>query len=131
MAKVHVISLKLGASHGLWQYKVSGTHERVILHGMSPILNTTCQLLGHDRRDHSVVYLFSFSDGPFETWQVLLERVAETSDGGCHYRAASSNVGELRAKGTLPAFMGSQYFDGWPARIFFRLEPSLTGEIQS
>ena len=44
MSQVHVFSLKVGSSHGLWQYKLRGTHDRVMMHSLCHILNKTCQL---------------------------------------------------------------------------------------
>ena len=46
--EVHVFSLKVGNAHGLWQYKLSGSHDRVMLHSLRHILGKTCQLLGLD-----------------------------------------------------------------------------------
>ena len=128
MSKVHVFSLKVGTSHGLWQYKVAGTHERIIMHGLCDTLDRTCQLLGYDATDRSTVYLFYFSDEPFPGYQVSLERVRETSDG-CYYRVTQSTIGPFKAVGLFPVVVKSDYLLSWPAGIYFRLERSLAGGI--
>jgi hypothetical protein len=129
MAPVHVFSVKLGTSHGLWQYKTRGTHDRVVLHGFRHVLNATCQLLGFDHADRSVIYLFRFSSEPFEDYQVCLQKIRETSAGGCHYQVAHSRIGGFRAEGLLPAFVRTDYLVTWPQRIYYSLERSLTGGI--
>jgi hypothetical protein len=131
MSQVHVFSLKVGTSHGLWQYKVSGTHERVMMHGLRHILNKTCQLLGYEFADRSAVYLFNFSAEPFEGYQVRLEKMRTAADGGCHYRVVQSNIGAFTANGVFPAIVNTNYLRGWPERIYFKLEKSLTGGIVS
>ena len=85
-----MLSLKRGASHGLWQYKIVGTHQRVMMDGLRNVLDTTCRALGFGGSDRSVVYLFYFSTEPFEGCQVGLEKVRETSDGDCSYKVGSS-----------------------------------------
>ena len=129
MSPVNVFSLKVGASHGLWQYKLSGTHDRVMMHSLRHILNKTCQLLGCNCADRAVVYLFYFSAEPFEGYQVRLEKMREVADGGCHYRVIQSNIGTFMANGVFPAFVSTNYLRGWPERIYFKLEKSLTGGI--
>ncbi len=129
MSQVHVFSLKVGSSHGLWQFKLSGTHDRVMMHGLRHILDKTCQLLGFDQADRSAVYLFYFSAEPFEGYQVCLEKMREVADGGCHYRVNQSKIGALMANGVFPAIVNTNYLRGWPERIYFRLEKSLTGGI--
>ncbi len=131
MHGVHVVSLKRGTSHGLWQYKVRGTHDRVMMHGLQQILDKTCRLLGYTTSDRSVVYIFSFSAGTFEGYHVCLERMREGPDGGCYYRATRSPIGDFEAKGLFPAVLRTFYLHEWPERIYFKLERSLTGEIQS
>lgn len=131
MADVHVISLKVGTSHGLWQYKLSGTHERVIVHGMRPLLDATCSLLGYDRADREAIYLFHFSAESFQGWQVCLERMKEVPGRGCWYRVHHSTIGAFQAKGLIPSAMDSRYLHGWPERIFFMLEKSTVGGIVS
>ena len=129
---VHRLSLKIGNANGLWQYKLAGTHEKVVLHSLRHILDSTCQLLGFGRADRSVVYLFSFSSEPFPGCQVCLERLKEVREGhgtGCFYRVSQSTIGDFRAQGLFPAVVNATYFSGWPERIFFKLERSLTGEI--
>jgi hypothetical protein len=128
MPKVHVFSLKVGTSHGLWQYKVAGTHERIIMRGLRDTLDRTCQLLGYDSTDRSAVYLFYFSAEPFPGYQVYLERVRETSDG-CYYRVKESNIGQFKAVGLFPVIVNSDYLLSWPAGIYFKLERSLAGGI--
>ena len=54
MSQVHVFSLKVGTSHGLWQFKLSGTHDRVMMHSLRHILDKTCQLLGHKYADRLI-----------------------------------------------------------------------------
>jgi len=132
MPEVHVFSLKVGTSHGVWQYKLSGTHDRVMMHSLRHILNKTCQLLGFDIRDRSIVYLFSFSAEPFQSYHICLERIREAWDGngtGCYYRVERSNIGKLTGEGLFPAFVNTDYLRSWPQRIYFRLEKSLTGGI--
>jgi hypothetical protein len=77
-----VFSLKVGSSHGLWRYKLSGTHDRVMMHSLRRILDTTCQLLGYTSADRSAVYLFYFCAEPFKGYQVCLERMRVVADGG-------------------------------------------------
>ena len=129
-APVHVFSLKVGTAHGLWQYKVSGTHEKIVLHSLRHILDATCQLLGFDATDRSVVYLFRFSAEPFQDFQVCLVKTRETSDG-CRYRVDESGIGigEFRAEGVFPSFVRTSYLGAWPERIYFTLERSMTGGI--
>lgn len=129
MAEVHVFSLKVGTSHGLWQYKLNGTHDKVMMHSLRHILNRACQLLGFDYADRSVVYLFSFSAEPFEGYQVCLERMREARDGGCYYRAKQSKIGDFMAKGLFPAIVNTSYLHSWPERIYFKLEKSIAGGI--
>ncbi|MGA2614347.1 MAG: hypothetical protein ABSG38_12985 [Spirochaetia bacterium] len=129
MAEMHVFSLKIGSSHGLWQYKLSGTHDRVMMHSLRRILDTTCQLLDYSCADRSAVYLFYFSAEPFEGCQVCLEKMRAAASGGCHYRVKQSNIGAFMANGVFPAIVNSNYLRGWPERIYFRLEKSLTGGI--
>jgi hypothetical protein len=130
-AQVHALSLKRGASHGLWQYKIVGTHERVIVNGLRNILDKTCQALGESGSDRSVVYLLHFSAEPFEGCQVGLERVRETTDGDCYYRVRASTIGEFTARGRFPAIVRRSYLGAWPEMIYFRLEKSMTGGIVS
>ncbi len=132
MSEVHVFSLKVGTSHGLWQYKFRGTHVRVMMHGLRHILDKTCQLLGYDCADRSAVYLFYFSDEPFQGHHVCLQKMMETKqehDGGCYYKVKQSNIGDFAARGLFPAIVSASYFGGWPERIYFRLEKSLAGGI--
>jgi len=132
VAEVHVFSLKVGTAHGVWQYKLSGTHDKVMMHSLRHILNTTCQLLGFDCADRSVVFLFYFSAEPFQGCHVCLERIREAWDGsgmGCYYRVRQSNIGHLRAVGLFPAVVNTGYLRAWPERIYFKLEKSLTGGI--
>jgi hypothetical protein len=132
MSKVNVFSLKIGTSHGLWQYKLSGTHDKVMLHNLRHILNKACQLLGYDYSDRSVVYLFYFSAEPFEGYQVYLEKMNETRDRdgtGCYYRVKHSNIGAFMAAGLFPAILNTSYLHAWPERIYFKLEKSLAGGI--
>ena len=132
MADVHVFSLKVGASHGVWQYKFSGTHDKVMMHGLRHILDKTCLLLGLDRADRSVVFLFHFSAEPFQGCQVCLERIREAWDGsgmGCYYRVRQSRIGDIKAVGLFPAMVAAGYLRAWPPRIYFKLEKSLTAEI--
>jgi hypothetical protein len=126
---VHTLSEKVGNSHGLWQYKLAGTHERVILHGARSILDGTCRLLGFDGADRSTVYLFSFSAQPFPGFQVCVEKVREAGDAGCFYKVSLSLIGDFRARGQLPGALNDRYFRGWPEKIYLKLERSLTGEI--
>jgi hypothetical protein len=130
LSQVHVLSLKVGTSHGLWQYKISGTHDRVMMDSLRHVLDRTCQRLGFDRSDRSVVYLFQFSAGPFQGHQVCLERVREGSKG-CYYRVTQSTIGGFTAYGLFPAIINATYLHGWPERIYFRLERSLAGGIVS
>ena len=130
-AHVHVLSLKRGASHGLWQYKIVGTHERVILNGLRNILDKTCQALGESESDRSVVYLLHFSAEPFEGCQVGLEKVRETTDGDCYYRVRASNIGGFTANGRFPAIVRGSYLGAWPEMIYFMLEKSIAGGIVS
>jgi len=132
VAEVHVFSLKVGTSHGVWQYKLSGTHDKVMMHSLRHILDKTCQLLGFDRADRSVVFLFYFSAEPFHGCQVCLERMREAWDGsgmGCHYRVRHSTIGDITAEGLFPALVKTSYLHAWPQRIYFKLEKSLTGGI--
>jgi hypothetical protein len=129
MAAVHVFSLKAGASHGLWQYKLSGTHDRVMMHSLRHILDATCQLLGFDRADRSVVYLFHCSAEPFYGWQICLEKIREVRDGECWYRVKASTIGDFKAQGLFPAIVNTRYFRVWPERMYFTLEKSATGGI--
>ena len=131
MAVVHVFSLKIGTSHGLWQYKQSGTHDKVMMHGIRQILDRSCQLLGFDRGDRSVVYLFSFSAEPFEGFQVCLQKMREARDGGCYYKAVQSKIGDLTARGLFPAIVNTGYLRGWPEMVCFKLEKSMAGGIVS
>jgi hypothetical protein len=132
MGVVHVFSLKVGTAHGVWQYKLSGTHDKVMMHSLRHILNKTCQFLGFDYSDRSVVYLFHFSAEPFEGCQICLERMREARDGvgvGCYYRVKQSSISNFKAEGLFPAFVNSSYLRTWPERIYFRLEKSITGGI--
>lgn len=132
MSEVHTVSLKLGASHGLWQYKISGTHEKVMMHGLRRLLDAACRLLGFDHADRSVVYLFSFSAEPFQGWQFGLERVREEPSPqakGCYYKVKESQIGTFAGTGFFPGMILKTYLHSWPARIYFKLEKSLTGEI--
>ncbi len=132
MADVHIFSLKIGTAAGLWQYKVSGTHEKVVMHGLRRILNGTCERLGFDTADRSVVYLFSFSSEPFPGWQICLERIREAPGGnGCSYRVRQSTIGDFSAAGVFPDFVNTDYLRRWPQRIYCRLEKSLTGGLVS
>jgi hypothetical protein len=134
VSEVYVFSLKVGASHGLWQLKISGTHERVMMHGLRSILDPTCRLLGLDRADRSVVYLFWFSAEPFQGSQVCLERTrkARGSGGnGCSYKVKESRIGDFAAMGSFPGIISERYLHSWPERIYFRLEKSLAGGIVS
>ncbi len=134
MSEVHVFSLKVGNAHGLWQYKLSGTHDRVMMHGLRHILNKTCQLLGYDYSDRSVVYLFYFSAEPFQGHQICLERMKEVQgrhDMGCSYRVKQSNIGDITAAGLFPSIVNTSYLRAWPERIYFKLEKSITGGIVS
>ena len=129
MAVVHVFSLKIGTSHGLWQYKLSGTHDKVMMHGLRQILDGSCRLLGFDCADRSLVYLFSFSAEPFAGWQVCLERMREARDGGCYYKAVQSKIGDLMARGLFPAVVNTSYLRSWPERIYFKIEKSIAGGV--
>ncbi len=129
MAKVHVFSLKVGTAAGVWQYKLSGTHDKVMMHRLRHILNKTCQLLGFDFADRSVVYLFYFSSEPFQDFQICLERMRETPDGGCYYMVRQSNIGNFKAEGLFPAIVNTSYLRAWPEKIYFKLEKSLSGVI--
>lgn len=131
MAEVYAFSLKVGTSHGLWQYKIVGSHERVMMHGLRDVLNKTCQALGFNELDRSVVYLFHFSAEPFEGCQVELERVRENSDGDCYYRVRASNIGRFSANGRFPSVVRDNYLGAWPEMIYFRLEKSMRGGIVS
>lgn len=134
---IHTLSVKVGSSHGLWQYKLAGTHERVMLHGARSILDGTCRLLGFDRADRSTVYLLSFSAQPFPGFQVCMERVSgergarQQRNAACSYKVSLSRIGDFRARGQLPAALNTTYFGGWPEKIYLKLEKSLTGEIVS
>jgi hypothetical protein len=130
MSRVYVFSLKVGSSHGLWQHKVSGTHDRVMMHSLRQILNRTCQLLGYDCADRSTVYLFYFSAEPFEGCQTCLEKM-RVADGGCYYKVKQSSIGAFEAKGLFPSFVSADYLHEWPDRIFFKLEKSAVGGIVS
>ncbi len=131
MPTVHVFSLKRGTSHGLWQYKISGTHDRIVLHGVRQILDVTCQLLGYSDTDRSDIYLFNFSSEPFDGQQVCLGKMRESSDGGCYYRVVESDIGGLGARGRFPAFVRTHYLREWPERIYFKIERSAAGGIVS
>ena len=102
MPKVHIFSLKRGTSHGLWQYKVSGIHERVMMHGVRQILDKTCRLLGYGITDRSAIYLLHLSDEPFKGYQVCLEKIRVAADGGCYYKVIQSNIGCPQGKRSLP-----------------------------
>lgn len=127
MSQVHVFSLKVGSSHGLWQYKLSGTHDRVMMHSLRRILNTTCQLLDYTSADRSAVYLFYFSAEPFEGYQVCLEKIRVVAEGGCFYKVKRSTIGAFMANGVFPSIVNSNYLHGWPELIYFKLERSMTG----
>jgi hypothetical protein len=129
MARVHVFSLKVGTSHGLWQYKYSGTHDRVMMHGLRHVLDKTCQRLGFDDADRSAVYLCHLSAEPFPGYQLCLAKTRETPDGSSHYRVIQSNIGELTADGLFPSFISTSYLHAWPDRLYFKLERSLAGGI--
>ncbi len=132
MADVHVFSLKVGASHGLWQYKTRGSHDRVMMHGLQQILDAACRLLGFDSADRSTVYTFSFSPEPFPGSQVCLEKIREARNDsgiGCYYRVRQSTIGEFAAKGFFPPIVNTRYLHAWPERVYFKLERSLTGGI--
>ncbi len=129
MSKLHVFSLKVGTAHGVWQYKLSGTHDKVMMHSLRHILNKTCKLLGFDYSDRSTIYLFSFSSEPFQGYQICLEKMREARDGDCYYRVKASNIGDLIAKGLFPSIVNADYLRAWPERIYFKLEKSLTGGI--
>ncbi len=132
MAEVHVFSLKVGTAHGLWQYKLSGTHDKVMMHGVRNILHKTCQLLGLDDADRSVVYLLYFSAEPFQGHQVCLERMEEVRDRlgtACYYRVKQSNIGGFKAVGLFPAIVNTSYLRTWPATIYFKLERSIAGGV--
>jgi hypothetical protein len=132
MADMYVFSLKVGTSHGLWQYKISGTHARVMMHSLRPILDKTCQQLGYDCADRSVVYLFHFSAEPFQGHQVCLEKLRETKNqqgAGCYYKVKQSNIGDFAARGLFPSIVGADYLGGWPEHIYFKLEKSAVGGI--
>ena len=128
MTDVHTISLKIGASHGLWQYKHAGTHERIIVAGLRPVLDAACRLLGFSFSDRSVVYLLSFSPEPFDAWQVCLEKSRELPDG-CSYHVVESNIGTFSAQGQLPGAFKTAYLGKWTARLYLRIVRSLTGTI--
>jgi len=130
MACLHVISLKVGASHGLWQYKVSGTHERIILNGLRDVLDRSCQLRGFDPSDRSVVYLLSFSAEPFEGEHVSLAEVREVP-AGCYYSVLRSRIGDFKARALFPHSVMASYLAAWPDRLHLRLDRSLTGGIVS
>jgi hypothetical protein len=129
MPEVHVFSLKVGTAHGVWQYKLSGTHDKVMMHSLRHILNKTCQLLGYDYANRSVVYLFYFSAEPFENYQICLGKMRETSDGNCYYKVIASTIGGFMAAGLFPAIVNTRYLRAWPERIYFKLEKSITGGI--
>jgi hypothetical protein len=131
MSQVHVFSLKVGTAHGVWQYKLSGTHDRVMMHSLRHILNKTCQLLGFDCADRSVVYLFYFSAEPFQGYQICLEKMREARDGDCYYRVKASNIGAFMAEGLFPALVNTSYLRAWPERMYFKLEKSITGGIMN
>jgi len=101
------------------------------MHGLSQILNKTCQALGFSESDRSMVYLFHFSEEPFDGYQVCLEKRRETTDGACYYRVGASNIGKFSAIGRLPAVIRDSYLCAWPKMIFFKLEKSMTGGIVS
>ncbi len=130
MGELHVFSLKVGTSHGLWQFKLSGTHDRVMMHGLRHILDKTCQLMGFDKADRSVVYLFHFSAEPFQGCQICLEKIREARDG-CYYRIKQSTIGAFKATGLFPAIVNTNYLHSWPESIYFKLEKSITGGIVS
>ena len=129
MAAVHVFSLKLGTSHGLWQYKVSGTHDRIVVDGLRRILDTTCRLLGFDCADRSLVYLCHLSAEPFTGCQLCLQKIREVPDGSSSYRVVRSSIGDIRADGHFPGFIKTRYFQAWPDRLYFKLEKSVVGGI--
>ena|SRR5208283_2579782 len=129
MPEVHVFSLKVGTAHGVWQYKLSGTHDKVMMHSLRHILNKTCQLLGYDYTNRSVVYLFYFSAAPFENYQICLGKMRETSDGDCYYKVIASTIGDLVAAGLFPAIVNTRYLHAWPERFYFKLEKSIIGGI--
>jgi len=133
MSRVYVVSVKIGNAHGLWQYKLSGTHDRIILHGLRHILNGACQLLGFDDADRSVVYLFSFSAEPFPGYQLCLEKLREVQGrgAGCYYGVKQSTIGDFTARGLFPSVVNTRYLLAWPENIFCKLEKSMTGGIVS
>jgi hypothetical protein len=106
---VYVFSLKVGTSHGLWQYKLSGTHDKVMMHSLRHILDKTCQLLRVDCTDRAAVYLFHFCAESFQDYQICLEKIREGRGGDCYYRVRQSNVGDLKAAGLFPAFVNTSY----------------------
>jgi hypothetical protein len=129
---VHVFSLKRGASHGLWQYKLGGTHDRIMMQKAAKILDETCRLLGLGRSDRSTVFLFSFSAEPFQGQHVRLEKIREAKDGadtGCYYRVKESTIGDFKAVGFFPAILKTNYLRVWPEEISFKLEQSPVGGI--
>lgn len=102
------------------------------MHGLRQILDKTCQLLGFDRADRSIVFLFYFSVEPFPGSQVCLERMREARDvagTGCYYRVRESTIGRFTAVGLFPAIVNTGDLRAWPERIYFKLERSLTGGI--
>jgi hypothetical protein len=128
MPEIQAFSLKVGTSHGLWQYKHRGTHDRIMMHGLRDVLNKTCQLLGYDSTDRSAICLFYFSAQPFPGYQVNLEKVREKLDG-CYYRVKGSNIGPFKAVGLFPVIVNSDYLHSWPAGIYVKLERSPAGGI--
>ncbi len=134
MSRVYVVSVKVGNAHGLWQYKLSGTHDRIILHGLRNILNGACRLLGFDEADRSVVYLFSFSAEAFPGYHLCLEKLREVQgrrSAGCYYRVKQSTIGDFTAQGLFPSIVNTCYLLAWPEKIFCKLEKSMTGGIVS
>jgi hypothetical protein len=127
--KEHLFGFKIGSSHGLWQYKVSGTHDRMMMHGLRLILDNACQLLGYDYADRSIVYLFHFSAEPFEGYQVCLAKMRESPDDGYNYQVVHSNIGRFQARGRFPSFFKTDYLHEWPAEIYFKLDRSTVGGI--
>ena len=82
------------------------------MHRLRHILDTTCQLMGFEKADRSVVYLFHFSAEPFQGYQISLEK-REARDG-CYYRIKQSNIGAFKATGLFPAIVNTNYFHSWP-----------------
>ena len=100
----YMISLKVGSSHGLWQFKLSGTHDRVMMHGLRHILDKTCQLLGYNHADRSAVYLFYFSAEPFEGYQVCLEKIRKwRTEAATTGSSSPISVPSWQAASSLPS----------------------------